>query len=77
MKWYSKLSEIDQKVNKITELSVIETELEEMKTLQHEIIDQVSVPLSYMGEFYTLRMHIQLVINRLEERKLALAEITE
>jgi len=76
-RWYSKLSEIDQNVNKINKLSVIETELEEMKTLQHEIIDQVSVPLSYMGEFYALRMHIQLVVDRLEERKLALAEITE
>ncbi|OAD20240.1 TRAP-type uncharacterized transport system periplasmic component-like protein [Candidatus Thiomargarita nelsonii] len=76
-RWYSKLSEIDQKVKKLSDLSVIEKEIEQMKALQHEIIDQVSVPLSYMGEFYALRMHIQLVVDRLEERKMALAQTTE
>ena len=76
-RWYSKLYEIDQKVNKISDLSVIETEIEKMKVLQHEIVDQVSVPLSYMGEFYALRMHIKLVVERLEERKIALAQTTE
>ncbi len=76
-RWYSKLSEIDQKVKKMSDLSVIEKEIEQMKALQHEIIEQVSVPLSYMGEFYALRMHIQLVVARLEERKLAIAQTTE
>ena len=44
-----------------------------MKALQKELIEQVSVPLSYMGEFYDLRMHIQLILNRLEERRLEFA----
>ncbi|KHD05728.1 hypothetical protein PN36_04975 [Candidatus Thiomargarita nelsonii] len=76
-RWYSKLYEIEQKLKAVSELSVIEKEIEQMKALQHEIIERVSVPSSYMGEFYALRMHIQLVVDRLEERKLAIAQTTE
>jgi TRAP transporter TAXI family solute receptor len=75
-RWYSKLSKIDHKVHKISDLSVLETEIEQMKELQHEIIDHVSVPLSYMGEFYALRMHIQMVVDRLEEHKITLSQTT-
>jgi len=73
-RWYSKLYEMDHKVKEINDLSSIGQEIEKMKALQHEILEQVSVPLSYMGEFYALRMHIQLVVDRLEERKMVLAK---
>jgi hypothetical protein len=32
------------------------------------------LPLSYMGEFYTLRVHIQLVLDQLQERRQDLIE---
>ncbi len=67
-RWYNKLSEMDRNINDITDLSSLEKEREKMTTLQSEIIKQVSVPLSYMGEFYALRTHIKLVHERLEER---------
>jgi len=76
-RWYSKLYEIEQKLKAVSDLSIIEKEIEQMKALQHEIIERVSVPPSYMGEFYALRMHIQLVVDRLEERKMAIAQTTE
>jgi len=69
-RWYATLREIDSKINKTTELQLIEKEIRQVKALQNELIEQVSVPLSYMGEFYDLRVHIQLILNRLEERRL-------
>jgi TRAP transporter TAXI family solute receptor len=72
-RWYATLRDIDSKINTITELSLIEEEIQQVKALQKELVEQVSVPLSYMGEFYDLRMHIQLILNRLEERRLEFA----
>lgn len=65
-RWYGILRDLDSKISSITELSVVAEEIQQMKGLQKELIEQVSVPLSYMGEFYTLQMHIQLVLTRLE-----------
>jgi TRAP transporter TAXI family solute receptor len=68
-RWYDRLSKVDRKISQLSELSDIEKEFQQMTKLQHEIIEQVSVPLSYMGEFYALRMHIELVLERLEEMR--------
>ena len=68
-RWYSTLREIDTKVAELTDLTAIDAETKRIKTLQHELLEQVSVPLSYMGEFYSLRVHIQLVLTRLRERR--------
>ncbi|MEN8216344.1 MAG: TAXI family TRAP transporter solute-binding subunit [Pseudomonadota bacterium] len=73
-RWYDRLSEVDRKISDLSDLSVIENEIKQMIALQREIIEQVSVPLSYMGEFYALRVHIQLVVGRLEEQKLLVAK---
>ncbi|MCK5525375.1 MAG: TAXI family TRAP transporter solute-binding subunit [Thiomargarita sp.] len=68
-RWYGILREIDSKIDGTAEFETIQAEIQRMKSLQKELIGQVSVPLSYMGEFYGLRMHIQLVLKRLEERQ--------
>lgn len=68
-RWYGILREIDREIDDITDLATIDTEIQRMKTLQKEIIEQVSVPLSYMGEFYALRVHIRLVLNRLKDQQ--------
>jgi hypothetical protein len=66
-RWYALLRGIDQalrtgRVDELQEfgkkLSAVERELEE-----------VTVPLSYMEEFYHLRLHIDLVKRRLEQRQ--------
>jgi TRAP transporter TAXI family solute receptor len=68
-RWYGTLREIDREIDEHNDLATIEDEIQKMKTLQKEIIEQVSVPLSYMGEFYALRLHIRLVLNRLREQR--------
>ncbi|RKZ46834.1 MAG: C4-dicarboxylate ABC transporter substrate-binding protein [Candidatus Parabeggiatoa sp. nov. 3] len=68
-RWYGILRDIDSEIDGLADLEAIKEEMQRMKSLQKELIEQVSVPLSYMGEFYGLRMHIQLVLKRLEERE--------
>jgi uncharacterized protein len=68
-RWYGMLRDIDRDIDGIADLEAIKAEMQRMKSLQKELTEQVSVPLSYMGEFYGLRMHIRLVINRLKERE--------
>ena len=68
-RWYDILREVDSKIPSITELSLLEEETKRIKMLQKELIEQVSVPLSYMGEFYTLHIHIRLILERLREQQ--------
>jgi TRAP transporter TAXI family solute receptor len=68
-RWYALLREVDQKLDDTNDLEVIQQEIRRMRILQKELVDQVSVPLSYMGEFYGLQLHIRLILNRLEERQ--------
>ena len=68
-RWYATLNEIDRKISTIADLSLIEEKKQQIKTLQKEITEQVSVPLSYMGELYTLRVHIRLILTHLEEQQ--------
>ena len=44
-------------------------DIERLKDLQQEVIQDVNVPLSYMGEYYDLQLHIRHVIDKLEENK--------
>ena len=66
-RWYRTLRAADLKMSCCNETE-IKDEINKIKGLRDEIVRQVSVPLPYMGEFYTLRVHINLVLQRLEEQ---------
>ncbi|MDM8557338.1 TAXI family TRAP transporter solute-binding subunit [Candidatus Parabeggiatoa sp. HSG14] len=68
-RWYGILREVDSKIHDLTDLKEIEEESKRIKALQKELIEQVSVPLSYMGEFYGLRMHMKLVLEQLDDQR--------
>lgn len=61
-RWYGILREIDQKLRhgKIDDTG---SPAETLKKMEREL-EQVSVPLSYMQEFYQLRLHLDLVQRR-------------
>lgn len=71
--WYALLRETDQQLRlgqapelgESAELGVMAARLE---AVEREL-ERVSVPLSYMEEFYNLRLHIDLVLRRIEERR--------
>ena len=46
---------------------VLDSCKKKLNTMENELID-VKVPLSYMEEFYNLRLHLDLVQRRLADR---------
>ena len=38
--------------------------IEELEELKREIKEETKVPLSYMGEYYDLIMHLELIISK-------------
>ncbi|MFG0335144.1 MAG: C4-dicarboxylate ABC transporter substrate-binding protein, partial [Maioricimonas sp. JB049] len=63
-RWYKVLREIDQHVDRSTARQR-EQSLKTLTEMQQEL-EEIKVPLSYMEEFYNLRLHIDLVRRRLE-----------
>ncbi len=66
-RWYAVLRQVDQALRdgKGQELSTCE---EKLNAMERELVE-VNVPLSYMEEFYSLRLHIDLIKRRLELRQ--------
>lgn len=67
-RWYKKLRIIDDDLAKPDiPLSLLQSDLELVRSFENEVADTV-VPLSYMEEFYNLRLHVAYIRSRLEER---------
>ena len=64
--WYSDLREIDQRL--VTGLSApeLDQELARLRDIEHQVA-YVDVPLSYMEEFYHLRLHLGMLQEHLIE----------
>jgi TRAP transporter TAXI family solute receptor len=63
-KWYEEIQKIDLEVEdaKYEELGKY---LEKITSLKREIKAETKVPLSYMGEYYDLIMHLELIISKI------------
>ncbi len=70
-RWYQILRQIDRDIDGL-QLDVIDDEIQRLSKLRQELAKQVSVPLSYMSEFYTLRVHINLILQQLKEQRQSL-----
>lgn len=66
-KWYKKVNELDQGIAQLS-FEELDKVLDELKELSRQIKEETNVPLSYMGEYYDLRMHIDMVISQVEKR---------
>src|SRR5262249_6961748 len=65
-RWYSDLREIDQRLVAGLSRSELDQELARLKDIDHQVT-YVDVPLSYMEEFYHLRLHLGMLQQRLIE----------
>ncbi len=65
-RWYSDLREIDQRVVSGLSGPELELELARLRGIEHQVA-YVDVPLSYMEEFYHLRLHLGMLQQRLVE----------
>jgi len=55
-------------------LAAVEAEVESLRKLRRDAVEETNVPLMYFGELFHLTMHIDLVLERLERRRQALIE---
>lgn len=65
-RWYELLREVDMVLEMDPDADVV-PQIERLEKLEREVND-INVPLSYMDEFYALRLHIQLVRQKLERK---------
>ena len=66
-RWYEDLRRIDIFLLDPDRNDHVEDYLELVRKMERELTEEVSVPLSYMDEFYDLRVHIRLIQQKLEE----------
>jgi hypothetical protein len=66
-KWYGQLRAVEQKVEEAQEATRMQVYEEQLKRLDEieELVNQVSIPLSFADGLYGLRSHIQFVRKRI------------
>ena len=74
-RWYDRLMQLDIKIQTIlannaqNQSKMLEAIEQELLTIEAKANQTTNVPLSYMGEFYNLRTHMNLVLDRLKVYK--------
>jgi TRAP transporter TAXI family solute receptor len=67
-RWYRVLREIDLKLKQSSADTDFTFDITRLRNLDDEL-SEVSVPLSYMEEFYNLRLHVAYLLNKLLKRQ--------
>ena len=65
-RWYEQINKIDKELSNLDK-NRIKEELKKLENLRIEIGNETKVPLSYMGEYYNLQLHIDHIINKIEK----------
>ncbi len=63
-KWYKELRKIDEHLEKLDK-NDLKKELEKLEDLRKEISKETKVPLSFMGEYYNLQLHMDHIKDRI------------
>lgn len=62
-RWYDEVQDLDLSLEGLSKEELIK-KLKELEELKQEIKEETKVPLSYMGEYYDLIMHLELIISK-------------
>ncbi len=65
-KWYKVLFDIDSKIENLDKEELEKTK-KELLDLLDEIQEETKIPLSYMGEYYTLKEHANLILDKIDK----------
>lgn len=66
-RWYDELQALDLALEGL-KIEELKSKLLEVEELKKEIKEETKVPLSYMGEYYDLIMHLELIISKLHSK---------
>lgn len=67
-RWYLEVRRVERQISTLA-VEEIEKQIEWLEDLHDLLTKKIHVPLFYLQEFYELRMHLNLVIQRLEKRR--------
>jgi len=67
-RWYRELKHIDEEMDDYT-VAEIEEALVHLREIMHTVTEQLSLPSFFMGNLYTLKIHIRVLRSQLEERR--------
>ncbi len=67
-KWYDRLNELDEEVDNAKTKEEIEDIKRKLQELHDQISQKTKVPLSYMGEYYNLFLHIELIEKKISNK---------
>ncbi|WP_419770540.1 MAG: TAXI family TRAP transporter solute-binding subunit [Candidatus Marinarcus sp.] len=66
-KWYDDINDIDKTIPRLTHEELL-SNLATIENLKIEISNQTKVPLAFMGEYYNLLLHVEMVITKIKEK---------
>lgn len=66
-KWYEELNSIDKQIPTLSK-DELQEKLTYLESLQIEISHHTKVPLSFMGEYYNLLLHLQMLITKIKSK---------
>lgn len=68
-RWYDKLSKLDDELENVKTKEELNQVKEKLDLLHEQISIKTKVPLSYMGEYYNLFLHIELIEKKIDTIK--------
>ena len=66
-KWYDDINDIDKRIPTLSHDELLEN-LATIESLKIEIGNQTKVPLAFMGEYYNLLLHVEMIITKIKEK---------
>ncbi len=66
-KWYKKIGTLDKGI-RILSKEQLNANRQELQSLLNQVKEETNVPLSYMGEYYDLMLHIDMIITQIDKR---------
>jgi len=64
-RWYDLLNDLDRRLPSLSK-DEIKLEIIKFQEFQLEITDNTKIPLSYMGEYYNLKIHINFILEKMQ-----------
>lgn len=68
-RWYEEIREIDNEIDKASK-TTLDDYLKDIEKLREEISKETKVPLSFMGEYYNLQLHLDHIDSKIHKQLL-------
>jgi len=67
-RWYAEVDEIEKGIPSYDHTQICE-QISALEQLSEDISQETKVPLPYMGEYYNLKVHVEMILQKLQNSK--------